>query len=287
MPIKFSVIVPALNEQDTITKTISDLKNYLHQNFFDSSEIIVVNDGSIDKTKEIISKIEGIKIINHPYNKGYGASIKSGAAASEMDWILAFDSDGQHRVEDIKRLIDAGQNYDMVVGARQTYKGPLIRQPGKKALHWVAEYLVEQKIPDLNSGLRLVKKDLYLKYRHLLPNGFSWTTTITLAFFKDCLNVNYVPIEINKRQGGKSTVKVSDAGKTLMLILRIIMLFSPLKIFLPASLVLFTLSLIEMVISAISFNVSKSAVVLFLSTILIFFFGLLADQISAIRREIK
>lgn len=285
--LKFSIIIPAFNEQETIAKTIFDLKDYLHLNFFDSAEIIVVNDGSTDVTKEIISKIEGIKAINHPYNKGYGASIKSGAAASEMDWILSFDADGQHRAEDIKRLVEASQGYDMVVGARQTYKGPLVRQPGKKLLYWVAEYLVEQKIPDLNSGLRLVKKDLYLKYKHLLPNGFSWTTTITLAFFKDCLSIRYVPIEVNKRQGGKSMVKLSDAGKTLMLILRIVMLFSPLRIFLPMTLVLGALSFIEIIISIITLNVSKSAVLLIISTILIFFFGLLADQIAAIRREMK
>lgn len=224
--IRFSVIIPIYNEQEAITDVLAKLKDYLAQNFSGRYEIITVNDGSTDQTGEILASIDGIKIINHPYNKGYGSSVKTAAAVAQTDWLLVFDADGQHRVEDIKNLIDSIDGFDMVVGARQGYKGPLVRQPAKKILHWVAEYLVERKIPDLNSGLRLIKKEYFLKYSHILPNAFSWTTTITLAFFKDGLNINYVPIEINRRLGGKSYVKPSDAFKTLMLILRIIMLFS-------------------------------------------------------------
>ncbi|MFA6254811.1 MAG: glycosyltransferase family 2 protein [Patescibacteria group bacterium] len=287
--IKFSVIIPAYNEQATILTTINALKDYLRLNFANHYEIIVVNDGSNDKTAEILGQINEneIKVINHPYNKGYGASVKTAVAASLMDWILVFDADGQHKIEDIGRLIQASDGFDMVVGSRQGYKGPLVRQPGKKVLHWVAEYLVEHKIPDLNSGLRLIKREYFNKYAHLLPNAFSWTTTITLAFFKNGLNVNYLPIEIKKRQGGKSTVKISDAFKTLMLILRIIMLFSPLRIFLPITIVLGTLTLAFGIFDLSQGNITDATVLLLVSTILIFFFGLLADQIASIRREIK
>ncbi|MBU1164123.1 glycosyltransferase family 2 protein [Patescibacteria group bacterium] len=282
----YSIIIPAYNEADTIAKTLNGLKVYIENNNLDCN-IVVVNDGSTDDTQNILKQIPGILFINHPYNKGYGASVKTGVAAVNSEWIITFDSDGQHKLEDIKRLIDAKQDFDMVVGARKGYQGPAIRQPGKKVLHKVAEFLVEKKIDDLNSGLRLLRKEHFQKYARILPNAFSWTSTITLAFFKDNLNVKYIPIEINKRQGGKSMVKTSDAVKTLMLILRIIMLFSPLRIFLPASVILFTLGCASTVYDLWMFNISDTTILLFISSILIFFFGLLADQIAAIRRELK
>ena len=285
--IKFSIILPAYNEEKVIAEVLTNLKDYLKQNFTNRYEIIVVNDGSADKTKEILTSIEGIKLINHPYNKGYGASVKTGVAASQYDWILTFDSDGQHRIEDIKRLIDASDGFDMVVGARQGYQGPAIRQPGKKILKLVAEYLVEKKIPDLNSGLRLIKKEHFIRYRHLLPNAFSWTTTITLALFKEGLNVNYVQIEIKKRQGGKSMVKLSDIKKVLMLIVRITTLFSPLRVFLPTSLLLFVFGILVSIPELIQGNISDSLMLFLMSALIIFFFGLIADQVSAIRREIN
>jgi len=287
--IKFSVIIPAYNEQDTVLTTINKLKEYLQLNFANHYEIIVVNDGSNDKTAEILNQMNDseIKVINHPYNKGYGASIKTAVAASIMNWILVFDADGQHKIEDIGRLIQSSDGFDMVVGSRQGYKGPLVRQPGKKIILWVAQYLVEKKIPDLNSGLRLIKKEYFNKYAHLLPSGFSWTTTITLAFLKENLNVDYIPIEISKRQGGRSMVKTSDAVKALMLILRMIMLFSPLRVFLPVSFVLFAIGCISAFPEILIPNINDSTILLFISSLIIFFFGTIADQIAAIRREIN
>lgn len=282
----FSIILPIYNEAETIKQTIDNLKAYLNEKNL-AAEIIAVNDGSTDATKKILAEIEGLKVINHPYNKGYGAAVKTGAANATFDWLLTFDSDGQHQVNDIEKFLAAAAGFDMVVGARQGYRGPLIRQPGKKILHLLAEYLVEKKIPDLNSGLRLINKKLFLKYTHLLPNGFSWTTTITLAFFKENLNVKYIPIEINKRLAGKSQVKAMDAVKTMMVIFRIIMLFSPLRIFLPTSLALFSLALISGIYDIWQSNITDTTILLFLSAILIFFFGLMADQLAAIRREIK
>jgi len=283
---KFSVIIPAYNEEQIIGEVLANLKNYLEASFPNLYEIIVINDGSTDQTRQVVENISGVTLINHPYNKGYGAAIKTGVKNANSDWVLMFDSDGQHKPEYIKDLLAHTQNYDMIVGERKGFKTPLIRRPGKKILELIANYLVERKIPDLNSGLRLIKKEYLLNFLHLLPDGFSLSTTSTLAFFKKGLNVKYVPITINKR-AGKSTVSPKDALKTLMLILRIIFLFSPLRIFLPASLFLFSLALIFAVLDLIQRNITDITILLFISSILIFFFGLLADQIAAIRREMK
>lgn len=283
---QFSVIIPAYNEEEIIGEVLINLKNYLESNFPNLYEIIVINDGSKDQTKQVVEKISGVTLINHPYNKGYGAAIKTGTRNAKFDWILMFDSDGQHKPEYIKDLLAHTQNYDMIVGERKGFKTPLVRRPGKKILEWVASYLVERKIPDLNSGLRVIKKKEMLNFLHLFPDGFSLSTTSTLAFFKAGLNVKYIPITINKRTG-KSSVSIKDGLKTLMLILRIIFLFSPLRIFLPTSLVLSFLALIFLVSDLIKGNITDTTTLFFISSILIFFFGLLADQIASIRREIK
>ncbi len=283
---EFSIIIPTYNEEQGIKETLKLLKKYLEENDF-QTEIIVVNDGSTDQTKKILENIENIKLINHPYNKGYGASLKTGVKNAQYNWVLLYDGDNQHNPKYIKNLIEYRNNYDMIVGARQGYQGPLIRQPGKKLLFWTANYLVQKKIPDLNSGFRLIKKDLFLKFYHILPNGFSLTTTITLAFFKEGLSVKYVPIEIKKR-AGKSSIRVIHGLEALMIVFRTITLFSPLRIFLPVSCFLFFLSLLVSVLQSISLkelNISDTTILLFISSLFLFFFGLLADQISAIRRE--
>ncbi|MBL7148211.1 MAG: glycosyltransferase family 2 protein [Nanoarchaeota archaeon] len=284
----FSIVIPVYNEEEGIKETLTRLNNYLQNKNFET-EVIVVNDGSTDRTKEILDNIENIKLINHPYNKGYGASLKTGVKNAQYDWVLLYDGDSQHTPEYIEELIKHSNNYDMVVGAREGYKGPLLRQPGKKLLIWTANYLVQKKIPDLNSGLRLIKKNLFLKYAHIFPNGFSLTTTITLVFFKEGLNIKYIPIKINKRDG-KSTIRPIHGLEALMIIFRTITLFSPLRIFLPVSFLFFILSLITSIFQSISMkelNISDATILLFVFSLFLFFFGLLADQISAIRREGK
>ncbi len=252
-------------------------------------EIIAVNDASTDGSKEILENIPWVKVINHPYNKGYGASLKIGARHSQYEWLLFFDGDGQHKPEYIKEFIKYADQYDMIIGSRQGYKGPFWRQPGKKLIHLFANYLAGRKIPDINCGFRLLKKDLFLKYEHIFPNGFSLSTTSTLAFLKKGLNIKYIPITINKRIG-KSTVKTSDGFNAIMLVIRLIMLFSPLKIFVPLALLGFSISLVWIIHDAIAYNftlISKSSGFVFVASLLIFLFGLLADQIAAVRRELK
>jgi glycosyltransferase involved in cell wall biosynthesis len=284
-----SVIIPAHNEEKTISRVINELENELSKLDLDY-EIIIVDDTSTDKTKEIIEKIPGIKILNHHINQGYGASLKTGIREAQFNNLLFFDADDQHKPEYISEMIKYIDDFDLVVGARTGYKGPIIRQPGKKLLHWLANYLTKQKIPDLNSGLRMVKKDQISKFLHLLCDGFSFSTTTTILFIGEGLRIKYVPITINKRLSeSKSKIRPKHAIDTFILILRTILLSSPLKVFLPMSSLFFIGALATLVYDALHppFNITDITILLLLSSILIFFFGLLADQITAIRRELR
>ena len=221
------------------------------------------------------------------HNKGYGAELKTGIRNARANTVVFFDADGQHNHEDVRRIASGIQEYDMVVGARdeESYQSYL-RMPGKKILTSVANYLAETKIPDLNSGFRAIRKSVVKRFMHILPNTFSFTTTITLALFKSGYEIHYIPISTHKRVG-KSTVKVRDGFRMFILILRMIMLFDPLKVFLPPSLILLSVGSIFVLYTLVTeYVIWKSGMLLIFSGITIFFFGLLADQVSNIRREI-
>ncbi len=286
--IKFSILIPVFNEENVIGKVVINLHNFLKNKLYDGYEIIVINDGSTDNTDNILKNIEleNFKTFTNPYNKGYGSALKLGAQNSKADFLIFYDGDGQHNPKDILKLIKNKENYDMVIGSRQKYQGPMWRQPGKKIINVIANYLVNYKIPDLNSGLRLVRKSYFEKFEHLYPNGFSLTTTISLAFIKYGYNLKYIPIEINKRIG-KSTVGISDGFKAITLVLRMIMLFSPLRIFLPLGFIIFIFGILSLIIDIFNKNLTDATTLLFLTSIIICSFGLLSDQIAAIRREIK
>jgi len=239
-----------------------------------------------------LEKIQGIKIINHSFNKGYGASLKTGIREAKFNNLLFFDADGQHKAEYISEMIEDLDNFDMITGIRTGYKGPLIRQPGKKILHWLANYLSQQKIPDINCGFRIVKKEKISKFLPLLCNGLSFSTTTILLFVAENLSIKYVPITINKRVTGESTVKPKHALDTLIVILRSILLFSPLRVFLPVTGFLVILGITSFIIDIIqsyrtNLNISDATIFILISSLLVFFFGLLADQLAAIRKEIK
>jgi len=206
------------------------------------------------------------------------------------------DADGEHNAAQISSLLDNFGDNDMVVGARA--KGshfPLIRRPGKWILSKVANYLAQTDIPDLNSGFRAFRKDVAKLFLHILPNGFSFTTTLTLALFKEGYNIGYVPITTTPRFGSKSTVNpIRDGINTLMLIIRIIALFDPIKVFLPTSIALFLLGIAYWIGSGIfryashvepAFHIPSGAILVMLASVIVFMFGILADQVSAIRRE--
>lgn len=284
---KISIIIPVYNEEKTISTVISELKNFIEQLKNYEFEVIVVNDGSTDGTGKILNQISGIRLVNHLFNKGYGAALKTGVINSSFDWVFFFDSDGQAKPEEIPKILEFIDDYDMVVGNRLNKKASFLRKPGRALLHWLANYLADQKIPDLNCGFRAIKKEKIKEFLHLLPNSFSLTTTITLAFQKSGLDIKYVPVEVNKRAGGKSTVKIKHAIKTFFLILRTIVLFSPLRVFMPVVIFLWILLGLSLAYDIYHIHITNTTAVLFTSSLIIFLFGLLADQISAIRREIR
>lgn len=288
-PQGLSIIIPAYNEAESLESVIAGLKQELTKLVLENYEIIVVNDGSTDKTVEILMQIEGIKVKSHPYNKGYGAALKTGAVAARFNWLLFFDAEGQHRPEYIKELLKYATGFDLIAGERLGYQGPWLRQPAKKVIHALAFYLFGQKVKDLNCGLRLIKKDQFLRFSHILPDGFSCSTTTVFTFFKEKLNVKFVPVIINKRGAGKSLVRPRQAFIYFLLILRLLMLFSPLRAFLPLSVVLFALALVIFLYDIFlihGFHNMTISLLLF-SSLMIFFFGLLADQVAALRREIR
>jgi glycosyltransferase involved in cell wall biosynthesis len=276
-----SIIIPAYNEERGLDRALGRLMPVAREKRY---EVIVIDDGSTDTTAAVAER-HGAKVVSHQGNKGYGAALKTGIRSASHELVLMMDSDGQHDPSMIAALLQEMHRYDMVVGARRKMVG--IRAPGKKLLSMVANFLSGVKIPDLNSGLRVFRKSAIKSFLHFCPNGFSFTTTITLAYLREGYSVKYVPIDVEKRIGRASTVAfLRDGYGAFMLIVRVIVLFNPLKVFMPAALVLFVLGLAFTIYGIIGFHkVPNTGVLTILSGILLFFMGILADQISAIRRE--
>jgi len=279
--LEITVVIPAYNEEASVGNVVRGIRES-----YPDYEVLVVDDGSSDDTAKA-AEAAGAKVLSHPYNKGYGAAVKTGLRNATGEAVVLVDADGQHEPKDIERLCGELERYDMVIGARQ--KGSavsLIREPGKKVLFALARYLARRKIPDLNSGFRAVRRDAALGFIHFLPNGFSPSTTLTLAFMEAGLSVGYIPIKTSARVG-KSTVGPGDALGTLILILRTIMLFSPLRIFVPLAGALGVVTVAFAVHDLMQYprGISDSCILFGVSALLILLFGLLADQLSLIRKE--
>ncbi len=276
----YSVLIPVYNEEKVILQTIKDVKKTMDPYAY---EIIVINDCSKDRTGTILKDVPGIRVINHPVNKGYGGSLKSGLRLAQGEWIIITDADGTYPIKDIPRLLEFVPEYDMVVGARTGQKVhiPLMRRPAKWILKVVARIATGVSIPDLNSGLRVFRKDMALRFFGLYPQGFSFTTTITLASLANNYNVKYIPINYFKREGKSAIKPIKDFFGFNFLIFRVALYFAPLKFFVPTSIVLFLIGLAKGIFDFMSTGkIGIFAAIIVLFSVQIFFFGLLADLVN-------
>jgi len=280
-PSAVAIVIPAYNEADVVGEVVGALAagGPWHQ-------IIVVNDGSRDGTAARAAEA-GATVVSHPYNKGNGAAVKSGIRAATGEFVLIVDGDGQHRPEDARRLASRLGEYDLVIGARSmSTQANAARRLGNGTLNWLASYLTGRDIPDLTSGFRGARREHLREFIHLLPNGFSTPTTTTLAFIKAGYNVAFEPVEARTRIGQSKIRLARDGAKFLIIILKIVTLFSPLRVFLPISLASFAVG------AAYAFwtiatqqHVTNSSVLLIMLSVIVFLVGLVSEQISALRFE--
>jgi glycosyltransferase involved in cell wall biosynthesis len=281
MSSRTSVVIPAFNEEETVGPLVTALREAAAWH-----EILVIDDGSSDRTSDRASAA-GACIVRHPYNKGNGAAVKSGIRKATGQSILIIDADGQHHPADAVRLVTHLDEFDLVVGARSASShASLVRRVGNQALNWLAAYLAQQPIPDLTSGFRAAKRECLVEFIHLLPNGFSTPTTTTLAFLKAGYSVRFEPVDASQRQGS-SKVKVGPDGvRFFLILLKVITLFSPLRIFLPLSAAAFVTGAGYAVWTILTqSHVTNSSVLLILASVLIFLVGLISEQISSLRFE--
>ena len=276
-----SVVIPAFNEGPVIAGVIAALaaSGPWH-------EIIVVDDGSADDTSAAAADA-GATVVRHPYNKGNGAAVKSGIRRATGEYLLVIDGDGQHRPEDARRLVGRLGEYDLVIGARSSStQANHARKVGNSALNRLAGYLTGRAIPDLTSGFRAARTAHLREFIHLLPNGFSTPTTTTLAFIKAGYNVAFEPVEARQRVGQSKIRFARDGAKFLMIILRIVTIFSPLRVFLPVAVSAFVVGLVYALWTiATQSKIPNGAVLLIMFSVIVFLVGLVSEQISALRFE--
>lgn len=279
-----TLVIPAFNEGEHIAEVVQEIDKAMEASDW-KYEIIVVNDGSTDNTTTQVAKTSA-QLIVQKRNHGYGSALKRGIATAQNDWILIIDADGTYPVDSIPHLLAAAPGNDMVIGARtgDSVKIPLLRRPAKWVLRLLASYLAGQHLPDLNSGLRLMRRGLVERYSHLLPSGFSFTTTITLAAACNDHEIEYIPINYFGRRG-KSSIRPWHAYDFFLLILRTIVFFNPLKIFMPAGAVVALAGLAKLIYDIVIGNLSESAVLALLAALMIWAVGLLADQNARIAMQ--
>ncbi len=276
-----SIVIPAYNEGAAIADVVTALaaSGPWH-------EIIVVDDGSQDDTCARASSAGAI-VVRQPYNKGNGAAVKSGIRRATGEYILIVDGDGQHCAGDARRLVSRLGEYNLVIGARSAAtQATHTRRFGNSALNGLASYLTGRDIPDLTSGFRAARREYLCEFLHLLPNGFSTPTTTTLAFIKAGYSVTFEPTDARPRVGNSKIRLARDGFKFFVIILKIVTLFSPLRVFLPISLAAFVVGAAYAVWTAITqHHVTNSSVLLIMLAVIVFLVGLVSEQISALRFE--
>jgi glycosyltransferase involved in cell wall biosynthesis len=276
-----SVVIPAMNESASIGRVVAELAAAARWH-----EIIVVDDGSSDDTGSKAANA-GAAVLRHPYNKGNGAAVKTGIRNATGRYILIADADGQHQPADASRLVAYLSEYDLVVGARSaTSQAGWARRAGNALLNGLASYLTGRHIPDLTSGFRAARRECLLEFLHLLPNGFSTPTTTTLAFLKAGYSVRFEPIDAAARTGSSKIRLGTDGARFFLIVLKVITIFSPLRIFIPISLASFVAGAgYALWTVATQSHVTNSSVLLILLSVVIFLMGLVSEQISSLRIE--
>ncbi|HEX2443969.1 MAG TPA: glycosyltransferase family 2 protein [Vicinamibacterales bacterium] len=279
-PDSVSIVIPAYEEGAVIDEVVSALA-VAHWR-----EILVVDDGSADQTGAR-AKAAGARVIRHPYNKGNGAAVKTGIRQAAGEYIIILDADGQHSANDAVRIAELLGEYDLVVGARDpSTHATLIRRLGNAGLNWLSSYLTGRDIPDLTSGLRGARREHLCEFLHLLPNGFSTPTTTTLSFLRAGYNVAFVPIAAATRVGSSKIRMTRDGIKFFLILVRVMTIFSPMRIFLPISAASFALGAGYAVWTiATQRHVTNSSVLLILFSVVVFLVALVSEQISALRAE--
>lgn len=281
----YSVVIPVYNEENVIDEVLEELGKPAG-----CREIIVVDDGSTDRTAEKV-RDRKVTLLSHARNRGYGAALKTGVKAVSTDYVVFFDGDGQHQLKDLLCLTEVMESSDLVIGARaHDPSEDGLRRLGKRILGAFVNWLVGEKVPDFNSGLRAFRTEAFRACLHLLPDGFSLSTTSTVALYQMGYRVRAVRVETRCRSGGRSSVRVfRDGLNILLLIVNLLVLFEPLRFFLPPALFCMVASVIYFL--AYSFwvrvHVTASMVLLFITGLLIFFLGVVCEQISAVRRELN
>lgn len=275
-----SVVIPAFNEEEAIGRDIDAIKETMDNTNYEY-EILVVDDGSSDKTADIVED-KGIRIIRHKINKGSGAARKTGIRAATGNIIVMTDADGTYPNHDIPRLLEFIPEYDQVIGARIEEKGThrFLRTPAKFIIRKIGEFLVSKEIPDLNSGLRVFKKDIVSKYLYLIPDGFSCVSSITLTFLSNGYAVKFVPIEYYSRIGKSKFHPIKDTYNYLVTVIRIITYFNPIKFFTTLSVLLLILGVAKSIYDFFDQGTfQESDIIILISALLIFCIGMLADLI--------
>ena len=282
-PIKHvSIVIPAYNEESAVREGVIELRKFFEVTDI-TAEILVVDDGSRDKTAQE-AKAAGARVIQHRSNRGYGASLKTGILAASYDIIAITDADGTYPAKYLPEMLNELEHADMVVGSRTgaDVHIPLSRRPAKWFLRVMANYVANTKIPDLNSGLRVFRRDVAVQYFAILSDQFSFTTTITLALLCDNYAVTYIPIDYRKRQG-KSKIVPWDAGSFAILIFRVAMLFRPLRVFIPLALLCILYGTIKAFTDILILhdkNISASAILAFVSALTMVLTGMLGDAVA-------
>ena len=280
---KVSVIIPVFNEEQSIGEVVQSVLSALGQD----TQVVVVDDGSTDGSAAAAGEA-GALVIQHPYNMGNGAAVKTGIRNSLGEVLVMMDADGQHQPEEIMELLKDIPRYDMVVGARgKRSQANLQRSLANRIYNALASYVSSFRVIDLTSGFRAVKAECAERCLHLLPNGFSYPATITLALLKLGRSVKYVPIEA-KARGGKSKIKPARDGiRFFLIIIKITTLFSPLRIFLPVSITFFLLGLGYYIYTFLMYHrFTNMSVLLFITSVIIFMLGLVAEQVAQLRLDL-